>query len=261
MNMKIKTAGLILLVVILIVGSYALLSRGQNTDAPSSYGSKTSQTMTEDEEAEIAKEAEETDVVQEADKAPDKNSREDDPEVKGVEDELKKSMMQFSQPPEMALVKGKNYSALLKTSKGDIIIDLFEEKTPITVNNFVFLAKKGFYHKTIFHRVIKGFMIQGGDPMGTGAGGPGYRFDDESFEGEYTRGTVAMANAGPNTNGSQFFIMHQDYKLAQDYVIFGKVLEGMDIVDAIATAKTIPEGEQSTPAEPVTVESVDILEK
>ncbi|PIS09020.1 peptidylprolyl isomerase [Candidatus Beckwithbacteria bacterium CG10_big_fil_rev_8_21_14_0_10_34_10] len=159
----------------------------------------------------------------------------------------------------MEIDKNKTYQAVLKTSLGEITIKLFADKTPITVNNFVYLSKKDFYDKTIFHRTIKGFMIQGGDPQGTGAGGPGYKFDDEPFEGEYKRGTVAMANAGPNTNGSQFFIMHQDYSLPPNYVIFGKVVEGLEVVDKIATAPAKPGGEGSTPVNPVVIESVEIL--
>ncbi|PIU73929.1 peptidylprolyl isomerase, partial [Candidatus Roizmanbacteria bacterium CG06_land_8_20_14_3_00_34_14] len=106
--------------------------------------------------------------------------------------------------------KAKILTAVLHTEKGDMTVSLNTNDTPKTVNNFVTLAKKGFYNGTIFHRVIKGFMIQGGDPKGDGTGGPGYKFDDEPFTGEYTRGTIAMANAGPDTNGSQFFIMHAD---------------------------------------------------
>jgi len=168
-----------------------------------------------------------------------------------------------SSPPPMTIDKNKKYTAILKTSDGDITIELYADKTPITVNNFVTLAKKNFYNNTIFHRVIKGFMIQGGDPTGTGSGGPGYRFDDEPFEGEYTKGTVAMANAGPNTNGSQFFIMHADKPLPKNYVIFGKVAEGMDVVDKIASAETKADpnsGEKSTPLSPIKINSVDINE-
>ena len=156
----------------------------------------------------------------------------------------------------------KNYTAILKTSEGNIEITLNAKETPITVNNFVSLAKKNFYDNTIFHRVIKGFMIQGGDPTGTGAGGPGYQFDDEKFSGEYTRGTVAMANAGPNTNGSQFFIMQEDNQLPHNYVIFGKVVSGMDVVDKIANAPVTynSSGEMSKPITPVTVNSVEITE-
>ncbi len=165
--------------------------------------------------------------------------------------------------PSMQIDANKNYTAVLTTTAGKITIALNAKATPITVNNFVYLANQNFYNNTIFHRVIDGFMIQGGDPMGTGAGSPGYRFDDEPFTGEYTRGTVAMANAGPNTNGSQFFIMHQDYALEKNYVIFGKVTEGLEIVDAIATAKVGPNarGQMEKPVEPVAIQSVEIVEE
>lgn len=163
--------------------------------------------------------------------------------------------------PDMKIKKNKTYTALLTTTEGDITISLNAKETPITVNNFVDLAKKKFYDGTIFHRVIKGFMIQGGDPEGTGRGGPGYRFDDEKFEGDYTRGTVAMANAGPNTNGSQFFIMHKDNNLPKNYTIFGKVTKGLDVVDKIAEGAVEEGGEGgSTPKKPVTVEKVTITE-
>lgn len=155
----------------------------------------------------------------------------------------------------------KTYKAVLHTDKGDIHIALTARATPITVSNFISLARSGLYANTIFHRIIKGFMIQGGDPKGDGTGGPGYTFNDEPFEGEYTRGTVAMANAGPNTNGSQFFIMHADVGLRKDYVIFGRVEAGMDVVDAIASARTKPYGEGSSPVTPVIVKSVEITEQ
>jgi cyclophilin family peptidyl-prolyl cis-trans isomerase len=157
-------------------------------------------------------------------------------------------------------MKNKTYTAILKTSAGEITIELNVKETPITVNNFISLAKNNFYNNTVFHRVIKGFMIQGGDPKGDGTGGPGYKFNDEPFKGEYTRGTVAMANAGSNTNGSQFFIMQQDNPLPKNYVIFGKVISGIDVVDKIAEAPITrnPSGEMSKPIQPVTVESVEI---
>lgn len=169
----------------------------------------------------------------------------------------------MTQAPEMQIDITKTYTARLKTPLGDIVIALHADKTPKTANNFVVLARSGFYNNTVFHRVIDGFMIQGGDPKGDGTGGPGYRFDDEPFEGEYTRGTVAMANAGPNTNGSQFFIMHQNYPLPQAYVIFGNVTAGMDVVDAIATApvKAGAGAEASTPVSPVVVSEVIITEQ
>jgi len=163
---------------------------------------------------------------------------------------------------ESVIDQTKTYQATLKTSEGDIVISLNTQDTPITANNFVFLAQNKFYDQTIFHRVLNGFMIQGGDPQGNGTGGPGYKFDDEPFKGDYTRGTVAMANSGPNTNGSQFFIMHQNYDLPKNYVIFGKVLTGLEVVDKIATAKvsSSPMGENSTPVDPVIIESVTIQE-
>lgn len=164
--------------------------------------------------------------------------------------------MQFKQA-EQVTVKGKGYTATLHTTAGDIEFNL-SDVTPVTTNNFVFLAQRKFYDGVIFHRVIPGFMIQGGDPTGTGSGGPGYRFDDEEFSGEYKRGTVAMANAGPDTNGSQFFIMHQDYGLKPNYVIFGQVTNGLEVVDKIAAGKT---GPNDRPAEPVTIISVTIKEE
>jgi peptidylprolyl isomerase len=118
--------------------------------------------------------------------------------------------LQWTSEPAMQLEDGKDYGAVLHTNKGDIVVDLFETEAPKTVNNFVFLANQGYYTNVPFHRVIKGFMVQTGDPTGTGRGGPGYRFADEPVTREYVRGTVAMANAGANTNGSQFFIVHAD---------------------------------------------------
>ncbi len=163
--------------------------------------------------------------------------------------------------PKMMIDTKKTYTALMKTSAGDIELELYADKTPITVNNFVTLANKKFYNNVIFHRTIKGFMIQSGDPTGTGSGGPGYKFDDEKFDGEYTRGTLAMANAGPNTNGSQFFIMHADVPIAKNYVIFGKVISGLDIVDKIAEAPVKQGGEGSSPVDPAKIISVTITEK
>ncbi len=185
--------------------------------------------------------------------------------ILGEDDENKPDTSMESEtktPPPMTIDTEQDYKAVLETSEGTITIDLNESKTPITVNNFVYLARTGFYDGTVFHRVIEDFMIQGGDPEGTGAGGPGYKFDDEPFEGEYTRGTVAMANAGPNTNGSQFFIMHGDSPLPKDYVIFGSVTEGLDVVDTIATAKVVTSrsGEKSKPVTPVIVNKVTITE-
>ena len=157
--------------------------------------------------------------------------------------------------------------AVISTEKGDIEVDLFDQGAPKTVQNFVDLANKGFYDDVIFHRVIPDFMIQGGDGQygkkasldtsRVGTGGPGYKFADEPVTGSYTRGTLAMANAGPNTNGSQFFIMHKDYGLPKNYTIFGQVTKGLDVVDAIAAGRT---GSQDRPVEPVAMTKVTIHE-
>lgn len=173
-----------------------------------------------------------------------------------------KKIMNLSKPA-MQIDKTKQYVALFNTSEGDIEILLNASTTPVTVNNFVYLAKNKFYNNTIFHRVISGFMIQGGDPNGDGTGGPGYKFDDELFDGSYTRGTIAMANSGPNTNGSQFFIMHKDYPLPKNYVIFGKTIKGLDVIDKIAGAPVEQNafGENSSPVNPVVVKSITISEK
>lgn len=152
----------------------------------------------------------------------------------------------------------------VKTNKGTIVFETYDADAPKTVENFITLANKGFYNGTIFHRVISGFMIQGGDPTGTGMGGPGYKFADElspstpSAKIGYVRGTLAMANSGPNTNGSQFFIMHQDYALPHNYTIFGRVVSGLDVVDAIATT---PKDGNDKPLSPVTMESVTVTKK
>ncbi|HEX8181344.1 MAG TPA: peptidylprolyl isomerase [Pyrinomonadaceae bacterium] len=157
-----------------------------------------------------------------------------------------------------------NRIANIKTNKGTIRFELLEEDAPKTTENFIKLAERGYYNGVIFHRVIKGFMIQGGDPTGTGRGGEaaaGGRFADEInraselYRGPYAKGTVAMANAGPNTNGSQFFIMHADYPLPPSYSKFGRVIEGQDVVDAIATSAT---DRNDRPQEQVTMEQVTI---
>jgi len=141
-------------------------------------------------------------------------------------------------------IKNNMHKITIETNKGKIVFESYDADAPKAVNNFITLANKGFYNGTIFQRVISGFMIQGGDPTGTGMGGPGYKFEDElnpntvSYKGGYVRGVVAMANSGPNTNGSQFFIMHKDYPLPHNYTIFGKVVSGLDIVDAIASSPT-----------------------
>lgn len=167
---------------------------------------------------------------------------------------------QYSSPPEMAIDTDKDYTAVIRTDKGDITCRLFADQSPRTVNNFVFLAREGFYDGVIFHRVIEGFMIQGGDPTGTGTGGPGYRFEDElqaARDHGYRMGTLAMANAGPDTNGSQFFITHQDVGLPPQYSVFGKTIDGMEVVDAIART---PTDRSDRPTDDVVIETVEIRE-
>jgi cyclophilin family peptidyl-prolyl cis-trans isomerase len=173
------------------------------------------------------------------------------------------SYEQYAAPPLMTIDPQKSYTATLNTSQGNITIKLFASDAPKTVNNFVFLARQGFYDDVIFHRVIKGFMVQTGDPTGTGSGGPGYQFDDEPVNRSYTRGTVAMANSGPNTNGSQFFIVQgTEVDLPPNYTIFGEVTRGMEAVDAIANApvQASPFGELSSPISPISIETVEIIE-
>jgi cyclophilin family peptidyl-prolyl cis-trans isomerase len=160
--------------------------------------------------------------------------------------------------------------AVIATEIGNIEVDLFTEGAPKAAGNFAKLARDGFYDDVIFHRVIPGFVIQGGDgehgkkaslnPGRVGTGGPGYKFEDEPITGEYYRGTLAMANAGPNTNGSQFFICHQDLtgKLPKNYTIFGQVTKGLDVVDQIANA---PRNSRDLPDSPVAMTSVTILDE
>ena len=151
-----------------------------------------------------------------------------------------------------------NPTATIETNRGTIGVELFEERAPVTAGNFIKLAEDGFYDGVIFHRVIEGFMIQGGDPEGTGTGGPGYTIDDE-FHPELrhdAKGTLSMANAGPNTGGSQFFITLAPTPWLDDrHAVFGRVIEGMDVVDEIGS---VPTGRSDRPAEAVRMESVTI---
>jgi peptidyl-prolyl cis-trans isomerase B (cyclophilin B) len=143
---------------------------------------------------------------------------------------------QWNQPPAMQIDPKKNYRATIETERGSIELELYPQHAPKTVNNFVFLAREGFYDGVAFHRVISDFMIQGGDPTGTGRGGPGYRFEDEIAGNplKHETGVISMANAGPGTNGSQFFITHSPQPhLNGRHTVFGKVVEGQDVVDAI----------------------------
>ena len=149
---------------------------------------------------------------------------------------------QWNIPPQMTIDPKKNYTATMETSKGTIEIELFAKDAPKTVNNFVFLAREGFYDGVTFHRVIPNFMIQGGDPTGSGRGGPGYKFEDEvrTNPNKHGTGSLSMANAGPNTNGSQFFITHSPQPhLDGKHTVFGKVTSGMDVVNAIRQGDVI----------------------
>ena len=167
----------------------------------------------------------------------------------------------FPAPPAMQIDGAKKYTATIDTNLGTMTADLFVGDAPMTVNNFVFLARQGFYDGVTFHRVIPNFMAQTGDPTGRGTGGPGYRFNDEKVSRKYERGTLAMANAGPNTNGSQFFIVHQDYPLPPNYTIFGKLTDGLETLDKIATSPTGPgQGGPDTPRTPITINSITINE-
>ena len=143
---------------------------------------------------------------------------------------------QYSGPPPMVIDTNKRYTATISTDNGDVLVELFADKAPRTVNNFVFLAQDGYYDGVTFHRVIKGFMAQGGDPTGSGSGGPGYKFEDEFHPAlrHDGPGIISMANAGPNTNGSQFFITYGATPHLNDrHAVFGRVIEGMDVIDAI----------------------------
>src|SRR5438477_4797902 len=149
---------------------------------------------------------------------------------------------EYSSPPVMAIDKDKKYTATFETSKGTIDCELFPKDAPVTVNNFVFLARDKFYDGTKFHRVLDNFMIQGGDPMGTGRGGPGYRFEDEVKNNprKHQVGSLSMANAGPNTNGSQFFITHVVTNwLDGKHTVYGQVKSGQDVVNAIKQGDTL----------------------
>jgi cyclophilin family peptidyl-prolyl cis-trans isomerase len=168
----------------------------------------------------------------------------------------------YDKQPEMNINTNSSYTAVIKTNLGDMTVEFFTDDAPITVNNFISLSKDGYYDNVIFHRVISGFMIQGGDPSGTGHGDygkyPGYKFDDElNNQRPYEKGILAMANAGPNTNGSQFFIMHVDYPLPYSYTIFGQVVNGFDVIDKIASVET---DSADKPTTDVVISTVEITE-
>lgn len=174
----------------------------------------------------------------------------------------------FAEPFALTIDPEATYHATFETDEGDIVIELDPEGAPIATNNLVNLARSGFYDGVIFHRVVEGFMIQGGDPTGTGTGGPGYNIEDEfavaeatfEAEGGYPRGALAMANTGaPNSSGSQFFIMHADYPLPPQYTLFGHVIDGIEVVDAIATAEVLTD-QPERPVDPVVIRTITIAE-
>ena len=170
---------------------------------------------------------------------------------------------QYSSPPPNTIDQSKTYTATVDTSAGAMTLELFAAEAPLTVNNFVHLASDGFYEDCQFHRVIKDFMIQGGCPRGDGTGGPGYRFQDEPVTRQYVKGTLAMANAGPNTNGSQFFIVHgAQVGLPPNYTIFGMLTGGEDVLDALANSPVSRGrgGEPSTPNERLVINNITIDE-
>ena len=167
---------------------------------------------------------------------------------------------QFPGPPEMGIDPAKRYTATMSTSMGDMVIALDPVKAPTTVNSFVFLALHHYFDGIIFHRIINGFVCQGGDPTGTGTGGPGYRFADELPKaGQYVIGSVAMANAGPNTNGSQFFLISgpSGVRLPPQYSLFGKIVKGLDVLDAM---QQVPTSRGDRPVTDVVIHSVTITE-
>ena len=168
-------------------------------------------------------------------------------------------MKSYAKSPEMGIDPKKTYTATIETSAGTMQAELFAAEAPKTVNNFVFLARDGYYGGVIFHRVIRGFMIQGGDPTGTGRGGPGYQFADEPVKRPYKRGTLAMANAGPNTNGSQFFLISgpNGVQLPPQYSLFGQIVTGLDVLEAM---QSLPTGTQDRPKDPPVITAVTIQE-
>lgn len=148
--------------------------------------------------------------------------------------------MQYTFPGQLPADQIENKQVRMATSKGEIVFTLDAAQAPLAVSNFVYLANQGYYNGLTWHRVVPGFVVQGGDPLGTGTGGPGYKFPDETVTGEYTAGTVAMANSGPNTNGSQFFIVLEDQPtLPKSYTIFGRVTSGLDVVRKITQTDTM----------------------
>ncbi|HPL92979.1 MAG TPA: peptidylprolyl isomerase [bacterium] len=189
------------------------------------------------------------------------NNEQPIPPVEKFEPTTEKPFINETSSTDINFINKTSNMITIETNHGTIVFETYNQDAPNTVANFIKLASNGFYDNLTFHRVIPGFMIQGGDPNGNGTGGPGYQFADElnpntpSYKEGYKKGVVAMANAGPNTNGSQFFIMTADYPLPHDYTIFGKVVSGQDVVDAIAN---VPTGRNDRPVEPVVMKTVKV---
>lgn len=259
----IVTIGIVLLVVGFIISNNQLkereAARTSSTDDGSAVVSNSGQGQLGEQNMDDDSTAQEsTDSTQ-----PDSNDEVADSMENNMQEQ---DIKQYDEYPPMQLADDTDYKAIIKTNKGDIKVDLFESEVPLTVNSFVFLSKEGFYDDVIFHRIIKDFMIQGGDPTGTGRGNPGYRFVDEPFFRDYTAGTLAMANSGADTNGSQFFIMHKDRTdLPKDYTIFGLAEdeESLNVIDEIAKTpvKENARGESSVPLEEIVINSVEIIEE
>lgn len=184
-----------------------------------------------------------------------------------ISDTAEGSVKQYSAHPGVVIEAGKSYSAVVKTNLGDMTFDLLADESPLAVNSFVFLAREGYFDGVIFHRIIPGFMGQSGDPTGTGGGGPGYKYDIETPQGPYIRGSLAMANAGPGTNGSQFFIVFDDLtaqgRLSPDYSRFGQMTGGESALQALEATPVGPSarGEPSRPLEEVRVSTIEIIER
>jgi cyclophilin family peptidyl-prolyl cis-trans isomerase len=204
-------------------------------------------------------------ITQDADSDHEDNENEDNDNMDtDTDSQGEVSLSDFTAPPTSHPGVLKDADRLdrtvtIKTSKGDVTVELFGEESPMAVSNFLVLANTGYYDGIIFHRVIKGFMIQGGDPTGTGTSGPGYQFADElgGAHTTYPIGTLAMANSGPNTNGSQFFVMHGDVPLPNAYTIFGQVTAGQDVIDAIAESETSGPP-RDKPVTDITIDSIEL---
>lgn len=174
---------------------------------------------------------------------------------------------QYSAHPGTVIEAGKSYTAVIKTNLGDMSFELLADESPLAVNSFVFLAREGYFDGVIFHRIIPGFMGQSGDPTGTGGGGPGYKYDIETPSGPYIRGSLAMANAGPGTNGSQFFIVFDNLteqgRLSPDYSLFGQMTDGEPALKALESVPVTarPSGERSQPLEEIRISTIEIIER